>query len=59
MNQNIRSFRELQAFISGKDVPFLIQLNKRDLVDAISIPEFKERLGLPEENVDDDLHLIV
>ena len=59
MNQNIRSFKELIAFISGKDVPFLIQLNKRDLSDAISIPEFKERMGLPEENFDDDLHLIV
>lgn len=56
---NLRSFQELLAFISSRNIPFLIQLNKRDLADAISIEQFKQEMGLPEENVDQDAHLIV
>ncbi len=48
MEQNKRSFRELLSFTSEKNVPFVIQLNKRDLEGAISIDGFKKELGLPK-----------
>ncbi len=48
MEQNKRSFRELVSFTSEQDVPFVIQLNKRDLEGAISVEEFKKELGLPK-----------
>ena len=47
MEQNKRSFRELNSFTSEQSVPFVIQLNKRDLEGAISIDKFKKELGLP------------
>jgi signal recognition particle receptor subunit beta len=55
VEQNKRSFRELLSFTSpkdGKKIPYVIQLNKRDLMDAIPINEFKRDLGL----LDDELH---
>lgn len=55
VEQNKRSFRELLSFTSpkdGKKIPYVVQLNKRDLMDAISIKEFKRDLGL----LDDELH---
>ena len=48
MEQNKRSFRELISFTSEQDVPFVIQLNKRDLEGAISVEKFKKELGLPK-----------
>ncbi len=36
------------GFTSEQNVPFVIQLNKRDLEGAISIKQFKKELGLPK-----------
>ncbi|MFW9826685.1 MAG: ADP-ribosylation factor-like protein [Candidatus Thorarchaeota archaeon] len=47
IEQNKRSFRELLSFAKQKEIPYLIQLNKRDLDKAISIKDFKLHLGLP------------
>ncbi|MHA2035999.1 MAG: GTP-binding protein [Promethearchaeota archaeon] len=47
IEQNKRSFRELVGFASVKNLPFQIQLNKRDLDNAIDIDKFKIALGLP------------
>ncbi|MBD3352104.1 MAG: hypothetical protein GF364_11510 [Candidatus Lokiarchaeota archaeon] len=59
MDANYRSFRELLAFISGRNIPFLIQLNKRDLDNAVPVNQFKEIMGLPDSLVDEDEHYIV
>ncbi|MBY9016113.1 MAG: hypothetical protein KGD68_10510 [Candidatus Lokiarchaeota archaeon] len=48
LEQNKRSFRELVSFTSEKNIPFVIQLNKRDLEKAIPIEKFKKGLGLPK-----------
>ncbi|MBD3338430.1 MAG: hypothetical protein GF353_04945 [Candidatus Lokiarchaeota archaeon] len=45
--QNRRSFRELISFAKPKRIPYIVQLNKRDLEDRISIKTFKQILGLP------------
>ncbi len=59
MEQNKRSFRELLGFTSEQDVPFVIQLNKRDLEGAISIAQFKKELGLPKfEKYEDGTQVI-
>lgn len=50
LEQNKRSFRELIGFAAPKKIPFMIQLNKRDLEDAIDISLFKKQLGLPLED---------
>ncbi|MFX0028921.1 MAG: ADP-ribosylation factor-like protein [Candidatus Hermodarchaeota archaeon] len=47
LEQNKRSFRELVSFASAKGVPYIVQLNKRDLENAIQISKFKAALGLP------------
>jgi hypothetical protein len=47
IEQNKRSFRELVGFTSAKNIPFQVQLNKRDLENAIEINRFKIALGLP------------
>ena len=47
LEQNKRSFRELVSFASPKEIPYLVQLNKRDLKEAVPIKKFKEALGLP------------
>ena len=47
IEQNKRSFRELISFAKSKDIPYLVQLNKRDLNSAIPIEKFKVHLGLP------------
>jgi signal recognition particle receptor subunit beta len=49
MEQNKRSFRELVSFVGTKDIPYVIQLNKRDIEDAVPIDAFKRYLGLPSE----------
>ncbi|MFX1574326.1 MAG: ADP-ribosylation factor-like protein [Promethearchaeota archaeon] len=47
LEQNKRSFRELISFAKSRGIPYLIQLNKRDLENAIHIEKFKVALGLP------------
>ncbi|MFX1258919.1 MAG: ATP/GTP-binding protein [Promethearchaeota archaeon] len=47
--QNKRSFRELISFAKPKEIPYIVQLNKRDLENAVSIDGFKKDLGLPIE----------
>ncbi|MFW9822942.1 MAG: ADP-ribosylation factor-like protein [Candidatus Thorarchaeota archaeon] len=47
LEQNKRSFRELISFASAKNIPYQLQLNKRDLKNAIEINRFKIALGLP------------
>ena len=59
MEQNKRSFRELISFTRDKDIPYLIQLNKRDLETAISLKEFKKELGLPQSEEYADNTLVV
>jgi len=54
LEQNKRSFRELVSFTSEKNIPFVIQLNKRDLEKAIPIEEFKIGLGLPKFEMYED-----
>ena len=59
LEQNKRSFRELVSFTSEKNIPFVIQLNKRDLEKAIPIEEFKRGLGLPKfETYEDGTQVI-
>jgi signal recognition particle receptor subunit beta len=59
MEQNKRSFRELLSFTSEQNVPFVIQLNKRDLEEVISLKEFKKELGLPKfENYEDGTQVV-
>lgn len=48
--QNKKSFRELINFINHNYVPIVIQLNKRDLTNAISIESFKKQINLFVEN---------
>lgn len=47
IEQNKRSFRELISFAKPKKIPYIIQLNKRDLDNAIQMESFKKHLGLP------------
>ena len=59
MEQNKRSFRELISFTSKQNVPFVIQLNKRDLEGAISEEGFKKELNLPKfEKYEDGTQVI-
>ncbi len=50
IEQNKRSFRELINFTKNKDILYVVQLNKRDLENAISMLDFKKQLGLPRED---------
>jgi len=59
MEQNKRSFRELISFTRDKQIPYIIQLNKRDLEPAISLKEFKKELGLPKSEEYADNTLVV
>ncbi|MHA1194827.1 MAG: GTP-binding protein [Promethearchaeota archaeon] len=59
MEQNMRSYRELLAYVSINKIPYLIQLNKRDLKNAIPIKEFKRKLGLPQFESYDDGTMVV
>ncbi len=52
MADNQRSFQELLAFTQDTGIPILIQLNKRDLPNGISVMAFKRALGLPEADTD-------
>lgn len=59
MEQNKRSFRELISFTQDKNIPYVIQLNKRDIETAISLKDFKKELGLPQAEVYTDNTLVV
>ncbi len=59
LEQNKRSFRELISFIRQKDVPYVIQLNKRDILDPISMESFKRSLGLPKDDMYPDGSMVV
>jgi signal recognition particle receptor subunit beta len=59
IEQNKRSFRELVSFAKSKEIPYLIQLNKRDLKGAISLNDFKLHLGLPLQESYPDGTLVV
>jgi signal recognition particle receptor subunit beta len=52
--ENKRSFEELLAFTRENAIPILIQLNKQDLPNAISLEEFRLNLGLPTLETDRD-----
>ena len=59
MEENKRSFRELVSFAGPKGIPFLVQLNKRDLVNAVPIMDFKKQLGLPDfDRFEDETRVI-
>lgn len=57
--QNKRSFRELISFTRDKQIPYVIQLNKRDIENAISLKQFKKELGLPQSEKYADNTLVV
>ena len=59
MEQNKRSFRELTSFTRDQQVPYVIQLNKRDLENPISVEDFKKGLGLPQFDAYEDGTLVV
>lgn len=48
IKQNIKSFHELICMVDPKSIPYTIQLNKRDLDDAISKRLFKKKLGFSD-----------
>lgn len=59
IEQNKRSFRELVSFTKKTKIPYVIQLNKRDLENAIMIKEFKKQLGLPtSESYEDGTQVV-
>jgi signal recognition particle receptor subunit beta len=59
MEQNKRSFRELTSFTQDQQIPYVIQLNKRDLDEAVSIEDFKKELGLPQLEQYEDGTLVI
>jgi len=59
LEENKRSFKELLSFIARRPLPYLIELNKRDLPNAISIKRFKMELNLPLEEYDMDGNRVV
>jgi len=54
IEENKRSYRELISFVNRNNIPIVIQLNKRDLSDAISLKNFKKHLGLPNLDKNSD-----
>jgi len=59
LEQNKRSFRELIDTLNKRKLPFVIQLNKRDIDDAISIDHFKKQLNLPDKDRYEDDNPVV
>ena len=59
MEENKRSFRELVGFVGPKKIPYIVQLNKRDLKNAVTIKDFKKQLGLPLQEKYEDNSLVV
>jgi signal recognition particle receptor subunit beta len=59
MEQNKRSFRELISFTNEKKIPYVIQLNKRDVENEISITDFKRLMNLPNfDEYEDGLQVV-
>ena len=59
MEQNKRSYRELLSFTNEKQIPYVIQLNKRDIESAISIADFKRLMDLPPfEHYEDGMRVV-
>lgn len=50
LEENQRSFEELSHFTRSNNIPIMIQLNKRDLPDAIGLLDFVTRMDLPISN---------
>ena len=59
MDSNVRSYNELIAFAKHHRIPILIQLNKRDLPNRISVDEFKSVLRIPKAETDQFGHKLV
>jgi signal recognition particle receptor subunit beta len=59
LGETKRSFEELVAFTRANGIPILIQLNKRDVRNAIAELDFRKALGLPALEKDGDGHKIV
>ncbi len=59
IEQNKRSFRELISFAKPKGIPYLVQLNKRDIDNVINTDDFKKQLGLPLEEKYEDETMVV
>ena len=50
INENLKSFNELKGFFPnklGKNIPIVACLNKRDIIEAISITSFKKEMNFP------------
>ncbi|TFH30367.1 MAG: hypothetical protein E4G98_02180 [Promethearchaeota archaeon] len=50
IEENLRSFEELLHFTKQSTTPIIIQLNKRDLPDAIALADFLLEMDLPDTN---------
>lgn len=50
LEDNLRSFEELMHFTQKTATPMAIQLNKRDLPDAIGLADFLHEMDLPAVN---------
>jgi len=50
IEENLRSFEELLHFIKRTTTPIFIQLNKRDLPNAITLKDFLGEMDLPDTN---------
>jgi hypothetical protein len=59
MESNMRSYQELIAFSKENKTPILIQLNKRDVKNAVPLEVFKNTLRLPRAETDHFGHRIV
>lgn len=59
MESNMRSYQELIAFSKTNKTPILIQLNKRDVKNAVPSEVFKNTLRLPNADTDHFGHQIV
>lgn len=59
LEDNRRSFRELLSFANKRNIPYIIQLNKQDLKNSVSIEEFKKALDLPlQERFPDGTYVV-
>ena len=50
VNENLESWENMKAHLISlnipSDLPLIVQLNKRDLPNAMSVPELRQNLGL-------------
>jgi mutual gliding-motility protein MglA len=54
IDENRRSFEELVAFTRDIQIPIHIQLNKRDLPNAITLEQLRQNLRLPNLEMDEE-----